>query len=96
MTVHEISVAGLLSGYSAQVLERNLSRLHGVKEVTIESAFGEGPSVGTVHVRVDPRYVTREALETAVRDSGLHVRRAFRDLAPAWEDPDEEPGGDES
>lgn len=88
MTTHRISVAGLLSGYTAQVLERNLRRLHGVKEVTVESAFGDGPSVGSVEVRVDPRFVTLAALEAAVRDSGLHVRRPFRELQPGWETED--------
>lgn len=84
MSVHTLSVSGLRCAHCVQILERNLKRVPGVRRVEIRPVREE------VEVDVDPRFVSATILESAVRDSGLHVQR---DRRPAFDLG--EPGGEE-
>lgn len=72
MSVHTLSVSGLRCAHCVQLLERNLRRVPGVRRVEIRPVREE------VEVDVDPRFVSATILESAVRDSGLHVQRDRR------------------
>lgn len=74
MSVHTLSVSGLRCAHCVQLLERNLRRVPGVRRVEIRPVREE------VEVDVDPRFVSSTILESAVRDSGLHVQRDRRPL----------------
>ncbi len=76
MSVHTLSVSGLRCAHCVQLLERNLRRVPGVRRVEIRPVREE------VEIEADPRFVSATILESAVRDSGLHVQR---DRRPAFD-----------